>query len=58
MEILNFESSQYKINLSNKDALIEQLKKQIEELGNSLNDKENEINSHINNKENEIYNTK
>ena len=51
LEILSFESQQNKLNLSNKDALIDQLKNQIEELQKELNEKENEIQNHLNNKD-------
>ena len=53
IEILSIEASQNKINLSNKDAIIEQLKKQIEELGNEINEKENDLKVHFENKEND-----
>ena len=55
IEILTIESNQNKINLSNKDAIIEQLKKQIEELGNEINDKENDLKFHLENKQNEQF---
>ena len=53
IEILSIEASQNKINLSNKDAIIEQLKRQIEELGNEINEKENDLKFHYENKEND-----
>ena len=52
--MVNNESNEYKINLQNKDLIIEQLKNQIEEIENEIQQKENDIIIYEQSKKNDI----